>query len=220
MHSVGETYTRAIHRAGGIPVIIPPLMEEADWSGLLDRLDGLLLSGGEDIAPDAYGQMPSSWTGYVDEERDRSELGLVRRWLARGKPLLAICRGHQILNVALGGTLLQDIAAELPDALEHAYLPGHRMEVAAHTVKVTPKSQLASILGGAAFSVNSAHHQAVAQAGRGLVIVAEASDGVIEATEMTGDSFCLSVQWHPEAMLRISADMLPIFEEFVRAASN
>jgi putative glutamine amidotransferase len=220
MHTVGETYTRAIHRAGGTPVIIPPFTREGDWTTLLDRLDGLLLSGGEDIAPGTYGQLSSPWTGRIDEERDTSEIGLVQRWLARGKPLLAICRGHQILNIALGGTLLQDITAEFPDALDHAYSPGRPMEASVHAVEVAAESRLAAILGGGAFAVNSAHHQAVAQPGRGLEIVARAPDDVVEATEMVAHPFCLSVQWHPEAMLRMSATMLPLFEAFVQASSS
>jgi putative glutamine amidotransferase len=220
LHSVGETYTRAVHRAGGTPVIIPPLTQEVDWKGLLERLDGLLLSGGEDITPDMYGQASSPWTGQVDGERDSSEIGLVRLWLAGGKPLLAICRGHQLLNVALGGTLMQDIAAQIQDALDHGYLPGRPMEFAVHTVDAAPESRLAAILGGVSFPVNSAHHQAVAQAGRGLAVVAWASDGVIEATEMPDHPFCLAVQWHPEAMLRVSTAMLPLFEAFVRASAG
>lgn len=220
MHSVGETYSRAVHRAGGTPVIIPPLMQEVDWQVLVNCLDGLLLSGGEDIAPDTYGQQLEPWTGYVDTERDSAEIGLVRLWLAGGKPLLAICRGHQVLNVVLHGTLLQDITTQVPDALDHAYLPGRPMEVNVHTIAVEPWSRLAEALGGASFPVNSAHHQAVLQPGDGLVIVARAPDGVVEATEMPGHSFCLSVQWHPEAMLRVSSTMLPLFERFVGAAGG
>jgi putative glutamine amidotransferase len=220
MHSVGETYTRAVHRAGGTPVIIPPLMQEVDWLALLDRLDGLLLSGGEDITPGAYGQALGPWTGQGDGERDSSEIGLVRLWLAQGKPLLAICRGHQMLNVALGGTLLQDITTQVPDALDHAYSPGRPMELAVHTVRVTEDSRLAAVMGSASFAVNSAHHQAIAQPGSGLTVVAQAADGIIEAMEMPDHPFCLGVQWHPEAMLRTSPTMLPLFEQFVRASAT
>jgi putative glutamine amidotransferase len=220
MHSVGETYTRAVHRAGGTPVIIPPLMQEVDWLALLDRLDGLLLSGGEDITPGAYGQVSAPWTGRGDGERDTSEIGLVRLWLAQGKPLLAICRGHQMLNVALGGTLLQDITTQVPDALDHAYSPGRPMELAVHTVSVTQDSRLAAVMGSTSFPVNSAHHQAIAQPGSGLTVVAQAADGIVEALEMPDHPFCLGVQWHPEAMLRTSATMLPLFEAFVRASAT
>ena len=219
MHSVGATYTRAIQRAGGTPVILPPIMQDTDWTGLLQRLDGLLLSGGEDIAPAAYGQVQESWTGQIDEERDHAELGLVRRWLALDKPLLAICRGHQVLNVALGGTLLQDIMTERATALDHAYVPGRPMQNPVHTVEILSESRLARILGGIQFDVNSAHHQAVARPGRGLNVVAHAPDAIVEAMELQDHPFCISVQWHPEAMLRLSASMLPLFTAFVEAAA-
>lgn len=220
MHSVGVTYTRAVHQAGGTPLIIPPLTQDVDWPGLLRHLDGLLLSGGEDIAPSYYGQELEPWTGRVDAERDRSELGLVRAWLELGKPLLAICRGHQVLNVALGGTLLQDIASQIPDALDHAYTPARPMEHDVHTVDLNPESRLAGILHGAHFAVNSAHHQAVSEPGEGLSVVGRAPDGVVEAMELPDHPFCLSVQWHPEAMLRRSETMRPLFSAFVAAAGS
>jgi putative glutamine amidotransferase len=218
MHSVGATYTRAIQRAGGTPVVLPPVMQEDDWPGLTHRLDGLLLSGGEDIAPEAYGQTREAWTGRIDEARDRAELGLVGHWLAENKPLLAICRGHQVLNVALGGTLLQDIMTQQPNALDHAYVPGHPMENPVHDVEIRPESRLARILGATRLPVNSAHHQAVADPGHALVVVAHAPDGIVEAMELRDHRFCISVQWHPEAMLKLSASMLPLFTAFVEAA--
>lgn len=220
MHSVGETYTRAIHRAGGTPLIIPPITGEDDWSSLLSRLDGLLLSGGEDIEPAHYGQALEPWTGHVDQERDRSELGLIRQWIAAGKPLLAICRGHQALNVALGGELCQEISAHVKHALDHAYVPGRSMEQPVHEVEITPKSRLAQLLNTTQLPVNSAHHQAVIQPGQGLKIVAYAPDGIVEATEMGEHPFCLSVQWHPEAMLKVSETMRPLFSSFVQAAQT
>ncbi|MGC9350004.1 MAG: gamma-glutamyl-gamma-aminobutyrate hydrolase family protein [Anaerolineae bacterium] len=218
MHSVGQTYTRAVHRVGGTPLIIPPIAREADWPELLARLDGLMLTGGEDIGPAHYGQKPEAWTGHADEERDRSELGLVRHWLATGKPLLAICRGHQLLNVASGGDLYQEISTRVPNALDHGYVPGRPMEQPVHIVDIQPDSRLAQILNGVRVEVNSAHHQAVARPGENLQIVARSSDGVVEATEDPHHPFCLSVQWHPEAMLKISDRMLPLFAAFVEAA--
>jgi putative glutamine amidotransferase len=219
MHSIGATYTRAIHRAGGTQVMLPPVMQEADWPGLLQRLDGLLLSGGEDIAPEAYGQEREAWTGRVDEERDHAELGLVQRWLDLGKPLLAICRGHQVLNVALGGTLLQDVMTQHPNALDHAYFPGRPMENPVHEVEIQPESRLARILDDTRLAVNSAHHQAVAEPGCTLVVVARAPDDIIEATELPNHRYCISVQWHPEAMLKLSTSMLPLFRTFVEASA-
>lgn len=220
MHSVGVTYTRAVHEVGGTPIIVPPLTRADDWPVILERLDGLLLSGGEDINPAHYGQDSAPWTGRVDAERDHSELGLVRAWIALGKPLFAICRGHQLLNVALGGVLLQDIASQVPNALDHAYTPARPMDREVHPVELTPQSGLARILKGVQFQVNSAHHQAVAVAGDDLNIVARAPDGVVEALELSGHAFCISVQWHPEAMLKRSETMRPLFSAFVQAAGE
>jgi len=218
LHSVGETYTRAIQRAGGVPLIIPPLTQEADWPRLLDGLDALLLSGGEDIDPQAYGQALEPWTGRVDLERDTAELGLVRAWVTSRKPLLAICRGHQLLNIALGGTLYQDIMAHIPNALDHAYVPGRPMEQLVHPVDVVAESRLAAVLGDTRFAVNSAHHQAIDEPGTGLVVVALAPDHVIEAIELPDHPFCLGVQWHPEAMVKQLDTMVPLFNAFVAAA--
>jgi putative glutamine amidotransferase len=219
MHALGETYTRAVHRAGGTPVILPPLMTTEDLPVLLHRLDGLILSGGEDLDPSRYGQTPGPYLGRVDDVRDTGELALVRAWLPQAKPLLAICRGHQVLNVALGGTLIQDIAASLPNALDHAFVPARPMERTVHTVDLQPNSRLAQLLGDEPVAVNSAHHQAVAEVGHDLVVTAHAPDGVIEGLELPNHRFCLSVQWHPEAMVKVSGTMWPLFEAFVAAAA-
>ena len=217
MCAVGETYLRAIYRAGGTPVIIPPITKETDIPILLERLDGLLLSGGEDIAPKYYGEESEPWMGRVDEERDTSELGLTQSWIAEGKPLLAICRGHQVLNVALGGTLYQDISKHQPNTLDHAYVPARAMEITVHQVDLTPGSQLQDVLGGLSFDVNSAHHQAVHTVGGEANVVAYAPDSVIEAIELPQHNFCIGVQWHPEAMVKVSETMLPLFKAFVQA---
>ena len=218
MHALGETYALAIHRAGGTPVILPPIITTEDLPPLLNRLDGLILSGGEDLAPARYGQSPSLHLGRVDEVRDAGGLALVRAWLPQAKPLLAICRGHQVLNVALGGTLYQDITESLPNALEHAFVPARPMERPVHTVVLQPSSRLADLLGQTTLEVNSAHHQAVADLGHDLVVVAHAPDGVVEAIEYPDHRFCVGVQWHPEAMVKLSDSMWPLFGGFVRAA--
>ncbi len=219
IHAVGETYTHAIHKVGGTPLILPPIMKAADWGLLCTRLDGLLLSGGEDIAPALYGQSHEAWMGGVDEVRDHAEIGLVQQWLALNRPLFAICRGHQVLNVALGGSLYQDIAALIPNALDHAYTPARPMENTVHTVALAPDSHVAEILGGTTFEVNSAHHQAVKKTGADVRITGYAPDDVVEAIEVRGHPFALGVQWHPEAMVKISDTMWPLFEAFVTAAS-
>jgi putative glutamine amidotransferase len=220
MVAVGQTYVHAIQRVGGTPVIIPPTMSEADWPQLVNRLDGLLLSGGEDITPTHYGEPAESWLGGVDVLRDTSELGLVRGWLHAGRPLLVICRGHQLLNIALGGTLYQDIATYFSNPLDHAYTPASPMENPVHSVTLTPDSRLARIFGDTTFEVNSAHHQAIKELGDGLSIVAHAPDGVIEAVEHQSHAFCIGVQWHPEAMVKLSDSMWPLFETFVKAAAG
>lgn len=220
MYSVGETYVHAIYRAGGVPLIIPPMLADADWASLLARLDGLLLSGGEDIHPRHYGQAPETWLGGVDEARDASELGLVHAALAERMPLLAICRGHQALNVALGGVLYQDLATQFPGALDHAYLVSRSLEQNVHAVTLEADSALARILSGVAFSVNSAHHQSIQTAGAGLRIVAHAPDGVVEAVELPDYPFCMGVQWHPEALVRRDPEMLPLFTALVDAARS
>ncbi len=219
MHCVGATYVKAIHQVGGMPVILPTLMTEDDWSLLVQRLDGVLLSGGEDIAPKLYGQAPEAWLGGVDEERDQGELGLTRLAVSRGIPVFGICRGSQTLNVALGGTLYQDIAAHIPNALDHAYVPGRPIEQNVHSVTVEPGSRLAAILKHTQLNVNSAHHQSVQKPGTGLRVVAQAPDGVIEGLEMPDYSFCLAVQWHPEAMVPEIDVMWALFEAFIQAAS-
>ena len=220
MHSVGETYTRAVHRAGGTPLILPPLLTPEDVPGLLAQLDGLLLSGGEDIDPVRYRQTPGLHLGRIDPERDAGEFALVRSWLPTAKPLLAICRGHQVLNVVLGGNLYQEIADALPNALDHAFVPARPMERAVHTVTLAPDSQLSQILGRTEVAVNSAHHQAVDELGETLVVTAFAPDGVVEAMENPDHRFCISVQWHPEAMVKVSETMTPLFKALVEAAQT
>ena len=176
------------------------------------------LSGGGDIDPTYYDQASGRFLGGVDKLRDQSEIAGLRVIVAEGLPVLGICRGQQVLNVARGGTLYQDIAIQISSPLEHAYLPARPMEQIVHPVAVEPGSQLARILGERDFGVNSAHHQAVRIPGEGLRVVATAPDGVIEALELEDYPFCLSVQWHPEAMVKIADTMYPLFAAFVAAA--
>lgn len=218
--AVGETYIRAVHKVGGTPVILPPVVQADDWATLLNQLDGLLFSGGEDIAPVHYGEAPESWLGGVDDERDDAELGLARLALNQQMPILGICRGHQVLNVALGGTLYQDLAVQVPGSLDHAYTPARPLGTLVHPVTIDSDSELAALLGGTTFQVNSAHHQAVREPGEGLRIVARAPDGVVEALEFPGYPFFVSVQWHPEVMVKFSDEMVPLFEALVTAAAQ
>lgn len=197
LYAMREDYVRSVEQAGAIPVVLPPVRPE-DVTTLLDRLDGVLLSGGVDVDPVLYGQAPHPKLGRVNRRRDDFELALTREALRRDQPILAICRGHQVLNVATGGTLVQDIPSIIEGGMEHA-APGPRWR-RSHRVDVTASSRLREILGQGAFSVNSIHHQAVDRLGEGLAVSARCpEDGVIEGLEMPGRRFVIAVQWHPES---------------------
>ena len=186
-------YAEQVFAAGGIPVLLPPMPGIA---GAVDRIDGLLLTGGGDIDPAQYGARPHPATGRVSGPRDAAELELLDAAAGAGTPVLGVCRGMQLVNVARGGTLTQHLASDAG----HAPAPG---TFGAHPVRVAAGTRLAGILGadGAAAGVPTAHHQAVDRLGDGLVATAWAQDGVIEAVESSsaGDPFLLAVQWHPEA---------------------
>jgi len=194
---VNAAYVRAVVRAGGLPLILSPLMGTGLNAELLDVLDGLLLTGGEDVDPVHYGQEPHPGLGAVDPVRDAFELTLFRDARARGLPVLAICRGIQLVNVALGGTLWQDIPTERPGALPHSQ-PTARDE-RTHAVALVPGSRLAQALGATRCQVNSFHHQSIRELAPGLLVTARAPDGEIEGVETAGtEPWLLAVQWHPE----------------------
>ena len=201
--ALGMTYLRAIEAVGGMPVVLPPL---GDAEALLDRLDGICLSGGPDLDPDAYGARERHEAlGPTEPSLDAFELALLHGALERGMPILAICRGSQALNVACGGTL-------------HQHVPGHRQTepavIATHQVEITAHSRLHRMVRTRTLGVNSFHHQAVDQLGEGLRVVATAPDGTIEGIE--GDGFVVGVQWHAETMVAHR----PLFEALVTAASR
>ena len=186
---------------------------------VLDRLDGVLLSGGPDVDPGLYARAPHPKLGRVNRRRDEFELALVREAVRRNLPLLAICRGQQVLNVATGGTLLQDIPSELRGAGEHD-APGPRWQVA-HDVQLLPHTRLRSILGRDTVAVNSFHHQAIDELGEGLSVSGRCpEDGVIEAVELTSRRFVIGVQWHPESFWNRTPDFAPLFEALVGAAAR
>ena len=213
---VGQSraYLDALNRAGAAPLLIPPQAGEGRLRRLYDLLDGLLLPGGPDVDPVHYDQPPHE-TARIVPERDEIELALARRAMADGKPLLAICRGIQVLNVALGGSLYQDIADQLPQADKHDWYPGYARDLLAHSVTVTAPSRLAEIVGAGELPVNSRHHQALAEVAGELVVVARAPDGVIEAVEGRNHPFALGVQWHPELLADARAQAL--FDALVQA---
>jgi putative glutamine amidotransferase len=211
-----DDYLRAVEKAGGLPVILAP-GPVAHVGELLGRLDGLLLSGGTDIDPEHYGEDPHETVAGVSHERDAFELAISREALPRDLPVLAICRGHQVLNVATGGTLVQDIASQIEGALNHDP-KGERWEPA-HEVRILPGTRLRSILGSDRIAVNSIHHQAVRTPGQGVVVSAcSLGDDVVEGIEMPGRRFVVGVQWHPEAFWDQPRDFQPLFAALVDAS--
>lgn len=194
------TYLRAVTDAGAAPIIIPLQLDEATLRVVYDSLDGVFLPGGEDVDPERYGEAQHELLGAIDPERDRTEFLLARWALDEGKPLLAICRGMQLLNVATGGSLYQDIRALREDSEKHDYFPPQFERVRiSHAVRIQPDSRLGRIY-GAATEVNSMHHQGVKTLGSGCHAIAWATDGVIEALEVSDHPFALGVQWHPEEL--------------------
>jgi putative glutamine amidotransferase len=215
-------YVEGVAEAGGMPVVLPPLGEHRAVEALLDGLDGLLLSGGSDLDPRYYGEEAVPELGVTVPERDAFEMSLVEQALRRGIPILGICRGMQVLNVALGGTLFQD----LPSQMDHMVLLGHRQETPkwepTHEVEVDGGSQVAGIMGTDELKVNSYHHQAVKDLASGLVAVAHAPDGVVEAVETRDLSqrWLVGVQWHAEAMREAGPEHRNLFEAHVSAAER
>jgi putative glutamine amidotransferase len=200
-------YVRAVERAGGRALLVPPSQEGAEET--LDALDGLIFSGGSDLDPQLYGQEAHPQTTGIDPARDTGELTLLRGALARDLPVLGICRGSQLLNVALGGELVQHLP-ELVGHDHHEQTPG---TFASHEVEIVPGSRLASLIGERA-AIKSHHHQGFSRLGDGLEPVARDSDGTVEAMEMPGRRFTVGVLWHPEA-----SDDGRLFEALVREAA-
>lgn len=195
---LNEAYVAAASGAGLTPLIVPPLAV-TDADAILDSVAGLILSGGEDVDPAEYGARNSA-SETAHALRDRTELALARRARERRIPVLAICRGIQVMNVALGGTLIQDIPSEVEGALSHDQSERRRERV--HDISATDGSALARALGAATLRVNSSHHQALDRVAQGLTVSARAPDGVIEGVEWTADDWwMLGVQWHPEELV-------------------
>ena len=208
-----ETYIRAIRQAGGIPIVLPlGDGSEEQIDAYLRLVDGLLMPGGADIKPSEWGEEQHPMTKLLDENRYLFEKSLVTRWIQETrKPLLGICLGSQWINVAHGGSLVQDIPSE--------FNVNHRDVT--HPVELEPDSRLRAIYGEDSFEVNSLHHQAVRKAGNGLRIAARCPDGVIEATECTDpERFIIGVQWHPEKMIEQDPRQVKIFDAFVTAVAE
>jgi putative glutamine amidotransferase len=197
---LNEAYVNAICAAGLTPLILPPL-EPSELEPVLAAVKGLVLTGGEDVDPAEYGAATGARTDTPHLRRDKCELALVRLALEKRLPTLAICRGIQVVNVALGGTLIQDIASECPSTIDHDQSKERERRV--HDVSIDRESKLAAAIGDIRISVNSSHHQALARVADGLRVTARSPDGIIEATEWERDDWwMLGVQWHPEELVR------------------
>lgn len=213
------TYTRAVDLAGGAPVLVPLQLEEETLRSIFARLDGLLLAGGADIHPNEFGEEVLPGCGKIDEARDATELSLTRWALAAKQPIFGICRGIQVLNVAAGGSLYQDISSQLTTDMKHDYQDSDA-HVLAHTVDIQPESRLARAMEATRVEVNSLHHQSVKGIAPELQVVALAPDGVVEAVEARDDRFAVGVQFHPEWLMDEDARMKRLFEEFVMSAGE
>lgn len=210
-------YARAVRRAGGTPVIIP-LGQPDTAKNYIDFIDGLLLTGGQDISPLMYGEEPHLSIGLTHPKRDRVESALIREALASQTPILGVCRGMQLVNVVLGGTLIQDLNEEAGVSIQH--VQRSLSQYPTHTISVKSDSYLANILPNN-MHINSAHHQAVKSLGKGLKVAAWSSDNVIEAFESDdAHHHIIGVQWHPEDLIESSPECLAVFEDLVNRAAQ
>ena len=216
-----EDYRQSVLHVGGEVRVLEP---SADLAAAIEGLDGLLLTGGGDVDPAKYGEAPHATVQPAEPGRDDFEIGLVKLAREKKMPLLAICRGIQVLNVACGGTLVQDIPSQVPGAMSHSLdAPPHQPMEFAHEIWIDKDSQLSRIMRERlsdtdACDVNSRHHQAIRQLAAGFIVSATAPDGVIEAIEDPGARFCLGVQWHPENYFR-TGEFRSLFEAFLDASN-
>ena len=217
--ALNEAYVCAIENAGLVPLVVPPLSDPEAADRILAGVDGLVLTGGEDVAPEYFGQARHPRLGRVSQARDATEMALIASARRLRMPVLAICRGIQVLNVECGGSLIQDIAAQRAGALEHDGHTGPR-NAALHAVELVEGSIVASATNAQRIEVNSLHHQAIDRLGEGLRVTGTAPDGIIEAVESEDDWWVLAVQWHPEEMdssARPGGEPGPLFKAFGEA---
>ncbi len=214
--TLNRAYVWAVEQAGGVPIILPVTREPDVIARYLGIVDGLLLSGGVDVDPACYGQPAHPHLGVVDHDRDATELPLITAALDADMPIFAICRGIQTLNVALGGTLYQDLPSERPSDIGHAQnerkIP---RDVCTHSVTIEPHTRLGEIIGASEMGCNSFHHQALRDVAAPLVVTGLAPDGVIEAVESPRHRYVVGVQFHPEETARTDERSRRLFEAFV-----
>jgi putative glutamine amidotransferase len=221
---MGQRYVRILAAAGAVPWLIPLIQgDESTLRAVYDHLDGVFLTGGVDMDPAHYGEERHESCERIDPARDWTEIHLVRWAQAEGKPVFGVCRGIQAINVALGGSLYQDVPSQYPQAIKHDYFPTatqYTRDYLAHEVEVQAESRIGRLLGGRRLHVNSMHHQGIKKLAPGLAATAFAPDGLIEAVECERGSFLIGVQWHPEELAETSDPMRRLFVAFVNAAGT
>lgn len=220
---MSQRYVQTLAASGGVPWIVPLLDDSETLRAIYDRVDGIFLPGGVDIDPGSYNEARTTACGRVDPDRDRTEI-LLSEWAMKDrKPILAVCRGAQLLTVAAGGALYQDVGSEYPGAIRHDYFPKqgeHTRQDLVHPVKVVPDTLLNRLLGTDTLLVNSMHHQGIKRLAPTLVANAFAPDGLIEGVESGNDEFVLGVQWHPEDLADSDPMMRRLFDAFIEAAGT
>ena len=219
---MNQRYIQAVAEVQGAPVMIPLLDQDLETlRAVYDALDGVLIPGGVDMDPHNFREQRGTRLGRIDPARDTVELMLTRWAIEDKKPLLGLCRGSQVINVALGGTLYQDLEADFPNPIKHDYFPtaGFARDFLAHPVSVVPQSRLGRILERTDVQVNSMHHQGIKSLAPGLVVSALAPDGLIEGIESSNGHFMIGVQWHPESLVDNDAGMRRLFSTFIAAAA-
>jgi putative glutamine amidotransferase len=218
-YGINQSYVRALLAAGCAPVLIPLMDDQDRLRAIYERLDGIVFPGGADVAPSEYGEAPIDNLNVIEPERDRTELTLARWAYEDNLPTLGICRGQQLLNVALGGSLYQDLQYQGVTKVEHSEAHGQGRPALIHRVRLDPESRLAQLIDETSVDVNSLHHQAVKKIATPLTITGRSQDGVVEALESPERRFLIAVQWHPEEI-----DDLPwvrrLFAGFARATSG
>lgn len=220
---MGHRYVEALRESGAVPWMIPLLPHDPEtMEEIFTRLNGVFLTGGVDVDPSRYGEQKLPVCGATDPDRDAIELMLLEYSLKHHTPVLAVCRGIQILNVALGGTLYQDVSTQVPGTMKHDYFPtvvSPSRAYLAHDITVPTGTKLSEILGEAVVPVNSMHHQAIKDLAVGLKPNAYAPDGIIEGVEGTNGQFLMAVQWHPEELAATQPGMRRLFTSFIAAAA-
>ncbi|MCS7056108.1 MAG: gamma-glutamyl-gamma-aminobutyrate hydrolase family protein [Thermoflexales bacterium] len=219
--TLGKNYVNSLVMCGAIPILLPTSVAPEAWRAVYESADGVMLSGGGDVDPALFGEEAHQETYGVDRERDDMEIALARWALQDDKPLFAICRGIQVMNVAFGGSLIQDLPSQLKSDIPHdGNYNGFERHAVAHAVRIEPGTHISRIMGAGEVGVNSFHHQALKDVADGLVVTSRAPDGVIESVEFPGKRYYIGVQWHPEEMADRRDDMLSLFRTFVEACTT